>query len=48
LFSHPEEAAKMGRNGRELFLREFNWEREGKKLVRLYVTLTNGSASNRS
>lgn len=48
LSSHPEEAAKMGRNGRELFLREFNWEREGKKLVRLYATLTNGSASNRS
>jgi glycosyltransferase involved in cell wall biosynthesis len=48
LFSHPEEAAKMGRNGRELFLREFNWEQEGKKLVRLYATLTNGSASNRS
>jgi glycosyltransferase involved in cell wall biosynthesis len=47
LFSHPEEAAEMGRNGRELFLREFNWEREGEKLVRLYATLTNGSASTR-
>lgn len=48
LFSHPEEAAMMGRNGRQLFLREFNWEREGKKLVKLYATLTNGSVSTRS
>jgi len=43
LFSNPEEAGKMGRNGRELFLREFNWEREGEKLLKLYARLTNES-----
>lgn len=47
LFSHPEEAAEMGKNGRELFLREFNWEREGEKLVTLYTLLTNGSVPTR-
>lgn len=40
LFSHPEEASAMGHRGRELFLRKFNWEREGEKLTHLYASLT--------
>lgn len=45
LLSHPKEALQMGRNGRELFLSEFNWEREAGKLVSLYGILTNSPLS---
>jgi glycosyltransferase involved in cell wall biosynthesis len=48
LFSHPEQAAQMGRNGRALFQREFNWEHEGEKLLKLYALLTNGSGSSQT
>jgi glycosyltransferase involved in cell wall biosynthesis len=42
LFSHPQEAAKMGKNGRELFRKQLNWELEGQKLLRLYAALMDG------
>jgi glycosyltransferase involved in cell wall biosynthesis len=39
LMDHPAEAAEMGRRGREAVIREFNWEREATKLLRLYEEL---------
>jgi glycosyltransferase involved in cell wall biosynthesis len=39
LMDHPTEAAEMGRRGREAVIREFNWEREAHKLLRLYEDL---------
>ena len=39
LMDHPTEAAEMGRRGREAVIREFNWEREAAKLLRLYEEL---------
>jgi glycosyltransferase involved in cell wall biosynthesis len=39
LMDHPAEAAEMGRRGREAVIREFNWEREADKLLRLYKEL---------
>jgi glycosyltransferase involved in cell wall biosynthesis len=39
LMDHPAEAAEMGRRGREAVIREFNWEREAIKLLRLYEEL---------
>lgn len=39
LMDHPAEAAEMGRRGREAVTREFSWEREVDKLLRLYEEL---------
>jgi glycosyltransferase involved in cell wall biosynthesis len=39
IMDHPTEAAEMGRRGREAVIREFNWERESHKLLRLYEEL---------
>jgi glycosyltransferase involved in cell wall biosynthesis len=39
LMDHPGEAAEMGRRGREAVTREFRWEREADKLLRLYQEL---------
>jgi len=39
LIEHPEEAKKMGRRGRELAEKKYNWESESKKLVLLYQRL---------
>ena len=36
LFSHPEEAKEMGRNGRKAVEEEFNWDVECEKLLDLY------------
>ncbi len=36
LLTHPEEARRMGENGRQAVEEKFNWEKEGKKLLRLY------------
>ena len=36
LFGHPEEARKMGENGRRAVEEKYNWETEGRKLVELY------------
>ncbi|GIW82564.1 MAG: glycosyltransferase WbpH [Gemmatales bacterium] len=40
LLSHPDEAAAMGRRGREAALSHFNWDTEAKKLVKLYDQLS--------
>jgi glycosyltransferase involved in cell wall biosynthesis len=36
LIKHPEEARKMGENGREAVLEKYNWEKESKKLLAIY------------
>ena len=39
LLMHPEEAEAMGRRGRELVLKKYNWEAEAQKLLMLYERL---------
>ena len=39
LIEHPEEARKMGENGRKAVLEKYNWEKESKKLLALYQDL---------
>jgi glycosyltransferase involved in cell wall biosynthesis len=39
LLTHPDEAAAMGRRGREAIEEHYNWETEEHKLIRLYRTL---------
>ena len=39
LIEHPEEARAMGENGRRAVLERYNWERESRKLVRIYETI---------
>jgi glycosyltransferase involved in cell wall biosynthesis len=40
LIRHPDEARKMGENGRKAVLEKYNWEKEGKELLRVYEELT--------
>lgn len=40
LLDHPEEAAAMGRRGREAIESRFNWEPEKQKLLALYAGIT--------
>uniref|UniRef100_A0A7C3PSP8 Glycosyltransferase n=1 Tax=Dictyoglomus thermophilum TaxID=14 RepID=A0A7C3PSP8_DICTH len=39
IIEHPEEAKKMGENGRRVVLEKYNWEKESKKLLDLYKEL---------
>jgi len=39
LIEHPEEAKKMGENGRKAVLEKYNWENESKKLSKIYEKL---------
>ena len=39
LADHPEEAARMGRNGRRAIAEEFNWETQERNLLGLYRDL---------
>ena len=39
LLEHPDEATKMGENGRRAVLEKYNWEAESKKLLDLYEGL---------
>jgi glycosyltransferase involved in cell wall biosynthesis len=39
LLTHPEEARRMGENGRRAVEERYNWEQEGEKLLRLYEEL---------
>jgi len=41
LIEHPDEARKMGENGRRAVLEKYNWEKESEKLLRLYEELLN-------
>jgi len=40
LIEHPEEAKKMGENGRKAVLEKYNWENESKKLLKIYKELS--------
>jgi len=40
LIKHPEEAKKMGENGRKAVLEKYNWENESKKLLEVYKNLS--------
>jgi len=40
LIEHPEEAKKMGENGRKAVLEKYNWENESKKLLDVYKGLS--------
>jgi glycosyltransferase involved in cell wall biosynthesis len=42
LIEHPEEARKMGKNGRKAVKEKYNWEAESQKLIELYKNLTKG------
>jgi len=39
LMLHPNEAEKMGENGRKAVLEKYNWENESKKLLKVYEEL---------
>lgn len=39
LIEHPEEARKMGENGRRAVIEKYNWETEGKTLIETYRKL---------
>jgi glycosyltransferase involved in cell wall biosynthesis len=39
LLNHPDEALKKGKNGRRAVEERYNWESEGRKLLRLYEEL---------
>jgi glycosyltransferase involved in cell wall biosynthesis len=42
LLDHPEAARRLGENGRQAFLREYNWETESQALIDLYASLAAG------
>jgi glycosyltransferase involved in cell wall biosynthesis len=42
LIGHPDEAMKMGENGRKAVLEKYNWESEGKKLLEVYAKVISG------
>jgi glycosyltransferase involved in cell wall biosynthesis len=44
LIDHPEEARRMGQNGREAVREKYNWEAEATRLVELYARLLAGEA----
>lgn len=39
MVNHVEDAKKMGRNGRKAAIEKFNWDKEAKKLCKLYFQL---------
>jgi len=39
LIEHPDEARKMGENGRKAVVVKYNWETESKKLIDVYEDL---------
>jgi glycosyltransferase involved in cell wall biosynthesis len=41
LIEHPDEARKMGENGRKAVLEKYNWEKESEKLLDLYKGILN-------
>ena len=40
IYEHPEEARIMGENGRRAVKEKYNWEKEEKKLLELYQSIT--------
>jgi glycosyltransferase involved in cell wall biosynthesis len=42
LLEHADEAAEMGRRGREAVLTRYNWETEAARLIEMYRKLLGG------
>jgi len=47
LATHPEEATRMGNNGKTAVQQRYNWKHEEKKLLTLYEVLTASGATRR-
>lgn len=47
LRNHPEEAARMGQNGKNAVMEELNWQTQERKLVRWYDALSGTDAAPR-
>jgi glycosyltransferase involved in cell wall biosynthesis len=41
LIEHPQEARRMGQNGRRAVLEKYNWEKESERLLRIYDAVLN-------
>jgi glycosyltransferase involved in cell wall biosynthesis len=39
LIEHPEDAKRMGKNGRKAIESKYNWEKESKTLLELYEAI---------
>jgi len=39
LIEHPDEARRMGKNGKKAILEKYNWEKEGRKLLDIYARI---------
>ncbi len=39
LIEHPDKAKEMGENSRKAVLEKYNWEKESKKLLKVYEKL---------
>jgi glycosyltransferase involved in cell wall biosynthesis len=48
LLTHPEEAEAMGQRGREAVSTQFNWDREGARLLSFYRELIGGGSDSSS
>lgn len=48
LFTHPEQAIKMGKNGRKAIEESFNWEKESEKLVSFYKEISTDNNKNKT
>jgi len=46
LIEHPQEARRMGENGRRAVLDRYNWEQESRKLLRIYETVLQTQGGN--
>jgi glycosyltransferase involved in cell wall biosynthesis len=47
LLDNPDQARKMGQNGRKAVLEKYNWENEEQKLIELYENLLKGKRMKR-
>jgi len=45
LIEHPQEAKKMGENGKKAVFEKYNWEKESKKLLDIYQQLTTDNSN---
>jgi glycosyltransferase involved in cell wall biosynthesis len=46
LIEHPQEARQMGENGRRAVREQYNWEKEGEKLLQIYATVLKGEGGD--
>ena len=48
LIEHPDEAGKMGENGRKAVLEKYNWEKEAQKLLGIYSKVSKKVAGDKN